>query len=102
MTINAVNSTGKIIRATETGWVSVALPQEGDPPPGEQTTASEITYFGVTWTLSSSATVGQYVTGDWWVYDPGGGITVQSVSPAPGSGVNGSMINPVSGGQQGF
>ncbi len=65
-------------------------------------TASQITQYGITWTFDSPHTVGQFVTGDWWVLGP---VTITSVSPAPttidyspGSWgrcqVNGSMVNP--------
>jgi len=54
-------------------------------------TASQVSQYGITWTFSTSRTVGQYVTGDWWVIGP---VTVNSVSPAPSGGRNGSMVNP--------
>jgi len=64
--------------------------------------ASSVQYFGVTWTFDTDYTVGQFIDGSWWVVDPGDGVTINSVSPAPSSGRNGSMVNPVSGGGQGF
>jgi len=54
-------------------------------------TASSVSQYGVTWTFSTSKTVGQYVNGDWWVIGP---VTINSVSPAPSGGRNGSMVNP--------
>ena len=66
------------------------------------TTASSVVYNGVTWTFDTDYTVGQFNDGSWWVIDPGTGVTVNSVSPAPSAGVNGSMLNPVSGGSQAF
>ena len=64
---------------------------------------SSINKNGVIWTFSAPVTAGQYITGDWWVLDAGGGITVSSVSPTPiysgvdDSGRNGSMLNPSPG-----
>jgi len=62
------------------------------------TTASSVVHRGITWTFDTSYTVGRFVNGDWYVVDPGSGVTVNSVSPAP-SGAdstyrNGSMVNP--------
>jgi len=54
-------------------------------------TASQVSQYGVTWYFSQSREVGRYVNGDWWVV---GTVTVTSVSPAPGGGRNGSMVNP--------
>jgi hypothetical protein len=51
----------------------------------------------IEWTFDQPYEVGQYITGDYFVVDPGGGVTVRSVSPAPtGSGStfkNGSVVN---------
>ena len=62
----------------------------------------EITQYGITWTFSENVTAGQFVTGDWWILDEGSGVPLTTVFPAPGSGRNGSMLNPVSGGNHPF
>lgn len=62
---------------------------------------SEITQYGVTWTFADKETVGQFVTGDFWVLDDGD-VKVISVSPSPTEGRNGSILNPVSGGMHPF
>jgi len=43
--------------------------------------ASSMSQYGITWTFDKPYTVGQFVTGDYWVVGP---VTVTSVSPAPG------------------
>lgn len=69
-------------------------------------TVSSITKNGIIWTFSAPVTAGQYVSGDWWVLDAGGGITVDSVFPAPTyaveTGRNGSLLNPTVGGDSPF
>jgi hypothetical protein len=42
--------------------------------------ARTVTQYGITWTFDKPYTVGQFLTGDYWVLGP---ITVVSVSPAP-------------------
>ncbi len=60
-------------------------------------TCNVISQNGITWTLSTNETVGQFVTGDYYVLDDGS-VTVSSVTPAAsGTGedfINGSQINP--------
>ncbi len=60
-----------------------------------------VTQGEITWTFDQAYECGQFVNGDWWVLDDGGGVTVDSVSPAPtGSGSsyrNGTMKNPTPG-----
>ena len=55
--------------------------------------------YGITWQFSGPARVGGYVTGDWWVVGP---VTIQAISPAPGPGRNGSVVNPPAGKRQGY
>ena len=50
-----------------------------------------ITQYGITWTLSEPAEVGQFVTGDYYVV---GDCEVVSINPPPGNGRNGSELNP--------
>ena len=63
--------------------------------------ATSVSQNGVTWYFNNNYTVGNFVNGDWWVLDPGSGVTVNSVSPGPSGNIsagtlrNGSMINPV-------
>ena len=78
--------------------VSESLPLD----PISSGTTTSINQYGVTWKFSKSVTYGQFVTGDYWIVDSGGGVTVNSVSPAPSNGKNGSMINPLPGKGQGF
>jgi predicted Fe-Mo cluster-binding NifX family protein len=45
---------------------------------------------GVTWTFSEAESVGQFITGDYYVV---GNATVTAISPAPANGRNGSVKN---------
>lgn len=62
--------------------------------------ASEIVSYGTTLTMTGTFAVGQYVTGDWWIVDPGSGVPY-TLSPTPTyattTGRNGAMINPSGG-----
>lgn len=68
--------------------------------------ATSITQYGITWTFDKNYEIGQYCTGDYWVKGP---VTVISISndwhihgfdPEPGH--DGSMLNPGTGGVQGY
>jgi hypothetical protein len=59
------------------------------------TTTREVEQFGIKWTFSKPVEFGKFVTGEYYVVDPGGGVTITSVSPSPSGGRNGSMLNPV-------
>jgi hypothetical protein len=69
-------------------------------PQGEFAACNQITQYGITWTFSEDKTVGQFITGDYWVIGP---VTVSSVTPEPvGTGTalrNGSMVNPFNRGK---
>ena len=59
-----------------------------------------IQQHGITWTFSGPVQYGQFVNGDYWVVDPGGGVKISKITPGhsthPTSGrhMHGSMINP--------
>jgi hypothetical protein len=61
--------------------------------------APSVTQYAITWVFDKPHTVGQFVTGDWWVVGP---VTVRSVEPAPESGRSGSVVNPAAGRKQGY
>lgn len=65
------------------------------------TPVNSVTQYGITWTFADTELVGNFVTGDYFVVDDGD-VTVVSVSPEPGGGRNGSMLNPVVGSHHGF
>ncbi len=75
-------------------------------PCSETITATEscdsITQYGITMTFDDNYTVGQFVMGDYYVVDPGSGVTVLSATPGWTGSLHGSMKNPVSGAGQGF
>jgi hypothetical protein len=60
---------------------------------------SQVSQYGITWTLSGTHHVGQFVNGDWWVVGP---VTVDSVSPSPSGGRHGSVVNPEDGEPSGY
>lgn len=86
-------------------------------------TAAEVTQYGITWTFEKPATIGRFVTGDYWVVGP---VSIVSVRPIPGPAPegdrtkvtknqfgdealqddrrmrNGSMLVTKPGGSQGF
>lgn len=64
--------------------------------------ATSVTKNGITWSFGGNYQTGQYVNGDYWVLDTGGGIQVTSVSPSPSGSSNGSVINPAGGSSQGY
>ncbi len=61
---------------------------EAGAAPLEQ--VDSVTDHGVTWTFDAPHAVGRFVTGDYWVVCP---VTIESVTPAPGGGRNGSVLN---------
>lgn len=84
--------------------------------------ATQVSQYGITWYFDGDYTVGQYFNGDHYVIDPGGGVTITNVSPAPTHDVysgptpsgdwngyqsewgsyrylNGTMVNPEVGAQ---
>lgn len=63
--------------------------------------ATQVHQYGLTWTFDKDYEIGQFINGDWWVVGP---ATIVSVSPAPTVDPyrNGSMINPITGGPQGY
>lgn len=61
-------------------------------PSAHAVTASSVSKGSITWTFDGSYTVGQYVTGDWWVVGP---VTINSISPAWDGTRHGAQINPV-------
>ena len=63
---------------------------------GFATQSTSLTQYGITWTFNGTYETGQFANGDYWVVGP---LAIQSVSPAPGGGQNGSMVNPVAGAQ---
>jgi hypothetical protein len=42
---------------------------------------------GITVTFDRTYTAGQYITGDYWIIDPGSGVIIESTSHVPASGV---------------
>jgi len=49
-----------------------------------------VTKDGITWQFSGKAQVGQFVNGDYYVVGP---VTVVAITPKPGPGRNGSVLN---------
>ena len=66
-----------------------------------QTTSQEsVTSHGITWQFTAPVEVGQFVNGDYYVVGP---VTISSITPPPGNGRNGSVVNiPPSQNQSGF
>jgi len=80
------------------GANKVSVPNAGDVE-FKTDMAQSISQWGITWHFDKVRRVGQFVNGDWWVVGP---LTVVKVDPAPVNNVNGSMVNPVTGPQQGY
>lgn len=69
---------------------------------GETVSCDLITQHGITWTFSANETVGQFITGDYFVVNDGS--VVVSASPNSCDAVtcrHGSMVNPIASGTQG-
>jgi len=63
-------------------------------------TASSVSRHGFVWTFDTTYTVGQFANGDYWVLDPGSGVTLNSVTPnytSVGWHQHGMMSNPIAG-----
>ena len=58
-------------------------------------TTTTIVSNGTTYTFSAPVEYGQFILGDYWIKDPGDGVSV-SMSPAPSGGRNGCQVNPKS------
>jgi hypothetical protein len=42
--------------------------------------AGSVTQYGITWTFDTDYTVGQFANGDYYVVDPGGGVSITNIS----------------------
>lgn len=63
---------------------------------------TSVTSYAITWNFDADYTVGQYVTGDYYVIAPSG-LEITSISPGgEGTDSHGSMINPEPGANQGY
>ncbi|MBV5329115.1 MAG: hypothetical protein JZU65_16055 [Chlorobium sp.] len=69
-------------------------------------TTKSITQHGITWTFAYPIGYGKFVNGDYWVVDSGSGVEIKSIAPlstnVSGRIMNGSMINPIPMGKQGY
>ena len=70
---------------------------QAEPAPVEN--RQSISQYGITWEFDKKYPVGKFITGDWWVVGP---VTIISVTPAPETGRNGSVVNPPAGDKQGY
>jgi hypothetical protein len=65
--------------------------------------ATSISQFGITWTFDRDYQSGQFANGDYWVVGP---VKIVSISPGSatsnGRTINGSMVNPGVGTNQGY
>ena len=65
--------------------------------------ATSVSQFGITWTFDRDYPTGQFANGDYWVVGP---VKITSITPrstvSGGATLNGSMINPVVNGSQGY
>jgi len=80
------------------------LSAENKQPPNPQKESlqfqDKISQHGITWTFNARVPVGRFVNGDYYVV---GEATVNSVSPKPENGRNGSVLNlPTYPGKSGF
>jgi hypothetical protein len=70
------------------------------PPKESLQFREKISQYGITWTFDKQVSVGRFVNGDYFVV---GDVTVNSVSPKPENGRNGSVLNlPIHPGKSGF
>jgi hypothetical protein len=58
-----------------------------------------LSQYGITWKFNKKVPVGKFITGDYYVI---GQVTVIAISPAPGGGRNGSMLNGSTRYQSGY
>ncbi len=64
-----------------------------DPPPPANST--QVSQFGITWTLDNAYETGQFANGDYWVVGPATIIGISPASTVSGTRtINGSMLNP--------
>lgn len=78
-----------------TNTISATCPDFIDQ--GASYTCNVITQHDITWTFAEPVQSGQFVNGDYWVVDPGGGVNITDISPGyinTPRAMNGSMINP--------
>jgi hypothetical protein len=76
------------------------VPGQDNPelPPAPISKTTQISQYGITWTFAEPVQYGQFVNGDYWVVDPGGGVKITRITPGHmvvnGTDRNGSMLNP--------
>jgi len=63
--------------------------------------ATSVSKDSITWTFDGDYTVGQFVSGDWYIVAPEG-LQITDITPGWDGDENGSMVNPVPEGSQGY
>ena len=85
--------------SADEGAPDVSLPWDA----GVTASGTQISQYGITWTLRESATYGTFANGDYWVVGP---VTITSISPATtttgGRTTNGWDVNPLPSNPQGY
>jgi hypothetical protein len=79
--------------------LALVAPSAAAPGEAAAVTRGAVSQYGITWTFSSPAATGRFVTGDWWVVGP---VTIKHITPAPEAGRHGSVVNPPAGRRQGY
>ena len=71
-------------------------------PQGETASCDIITQYGVTWAFTTNETVGQFITGDFFVVNDGNVVVSASPNSCDATTCrHGSMVNPTASGVQG-
>ncbi len=70
-------------------------------PPGDSWPSNKVTKDDITWTFNKNYTVGQFISGDWYVVAPSG-LQVTGISTSGSEPLGGSMRNPAPDKVQGY
>ena len=74
-TVSSSNAAIPSIPQGFTRGTGITTGEPTPPPPGQYGTTKSIQQYGITWSFADSVKYGQFVNGDYWVVDPGNGIT---------------------------
>ena len=97
---------GEVATLSDGGLTGEASAQPDAGPPveaGVTSMGNQVSQYGVTWTFSDSATIGQFANGDYWVIGP---VTITGITPdaavSSGRSLNGWDVNPLPSNAQGY